>query len=100
MSIQPCLHHCEYPTGHELREAIQGLGLPWHPGSSHKGTPIHYVLKHVWNRMPHKGTPIHYVLKHVWNRMPRRFASCDDGFSRGIPDFHSRFFASFADKKS
>jgi len=82
MSIQPCLHHCENPTGHELREAIQGLGLPWHPGSSHKGTPIHYVLKH------------------VWNRMPRRFASCDDGFSRGIPDFHSRFFASFADKKS
>ena len=34
------------------------------------GTPIHYVLKRVWSRMPHKGTPIHYVLKHVWSRMP------------------------------
>ena len=75
MMTQPILHHCEYPTGHELREAIQCLGLPRHAGSSDKGTPIHYVLKH------------------VWNRMPRRFAPRDDGLGGGIQAFHSRPFA-------
>jgi len=66
--------HCEHS------EAIQYFGLPRHPGS------------------PHKGTPIHYVLKHVWNRMPRRFGPRDDGFSRGMPAFHSLPFASFVGK--
>jgi ComF family protein len=40
------------------------------------GTPIHYALKHVWNRMSHKGTPIHYALKHVWNRMSHTCLLC------------------------